>query len=125
MSFSILWKKDVTSLISKFKNYSSILTWNSVLLFLGDLFQEDAADRNQTEVSSTSVKKEVANVDLYEVIIRHNTEEKRLYTYAASEEEASNKFHRYIVCQWVGYPWDTPESLMCGTFDKIKNNDTL
>jgi len=58
---------------------------------------------------------------LYEVVIEYESREKRLYTVAASEEEASNKFNRHITCQWVGYPWDGPETLLEGTFDKLEN----
>ena len=64
-------------------------------------------------------------MDLYVVVIEHESRRKELYTYAESEEEAGMKFHRYIVCQWIGYPWDDPESLLAGTFDKLENGATL
>lgn len=59
--------------------------------------------------------------DLYVVTIEHDNREKKLYTIADSEEEAGTKFHRYIICQWIGYPWDGPETLLEGTFDKISD----
>ena len=63
--------------------------------------------------------------ELYEVVIEHNSQQKYLYTLAESAEEAGQKINRYIICQWVGYPWTDPEALLDGTIDKIKNDDII
>lgn len=59
------------------------------------------------------------NENLFEVVLEHNSRTKHLFTLADSEEEAGQKFNRYITCQWIGYPWDGPETLLEGTFDRI------
>jgi hypothetical protein len=115
-SFSIDWKNDVTSLISKFKNYSSSLIWNLGLHRLENLGPEDGNDQFETTASTTPAQDE-----LYALTIEYESTEKRIFTFASSPEEASRKFHRHIVCQWVGYPWETPEDLLCGTIDKLVN----
>ena len=58
---------------------------------------------------------------LFEVVIEFEGQQKRLYTVAKSEEEAGARFHRHIVCQWVGGLWDGPETLLEGTFDQLEN----
>lgn len=64
-------------------------------------------------------------MDLYEVVITHNSITKRLETLAKSPEEAASKFERHIVCNWCGYPWETPEQLLDGTIDKLENNGRI
>ena len=54
---------------------------------------------------------------LYECEVQGKT----MYTEARDPEEAATKFHRYMACQWVGYPWDGPESFLAGVLDAIKN----
>lgn len=58
---------------------------------------------------------------LFEIVLEHNEDLKYLYTEADTEEDAGEKFHRYICSQWIGAPWDSPETLLAGTFDKIEN----
>jgi hypothetical protein len=116
MSFSIDWKNDVTSLISKFRNYSSSLIWSLGLHRLENSAQENDNDQSETTASTT-----IATDELYVLMVEYNSQQKNLYTFAPSPEEASQKFHRHMVCQWVGYPWETPEDLLCGTIDKLVN----
>jgi hypothetical protein len=59
--------------------------------------------------------------DVFLVTIEFDDKTKILYTNAASEEEAASKFHRYLVCHWIGGVWDEPEMLLAGVIDKIEN----
>ena len=62
---------------------------------------------------------------LYATEIAYQGESKTIYTVADDYEEAGQKFHRYLVCQWVGYPFDGPETLMAGVFDKIEDGSII
>ena len=64
--------------------------------------------------------------DLFEVVISHNSQEKRLFTTASNEKEAGDKFNRYLACQWIGYPWgDDADAFLEGVFDRLINDDKI
>jgi hypothetical protein len=64
---------------------------------------------------------EAVNGSLFCTKVTYQDYEKTLYTVAHSYEEAGQKFHRHMVCQWIGYPFDSPETLLEGVFDKIED----
>lgn len=63
--------------------------------------------------------------EIYEVVIHHEHQQKRLFTKASSEEEAGTIFSRFLICQWDGYPWDSPETFLAGVFDKFADGDII
>lgn len=64
-------------------------------------------------------------MEMYAVTIDQNEASKTLFTLAADPEEAGVKFNRHLTCQWVGRPWEDPDTFLVGVFDKLVDGETI